>query len=208
MNGFEVYSLYVGLKTHFKNNHYNFAKFGIPKIKHDTFLGRRDRYFFEKIAKKYSQKELTNFFVSNFLHNENIWIGDFFDSETEEVYTKWKKRYESLEYRYEQDLQTIIEYFESSGLNLNNFVAPKDGELPLILQWVTQNKITPETYAILDTIYPLSKKYLEIYKDDVIFYDIIKKYAKYRIFLGIEKNIDFFREKLKTAVLGNQLAYK
>ena len=58
MNSFEVYSTYVALKTHFSRKTYDYFKYnGTVKVSIEKYNKRPDKYFFEKIAKKYNKED-------------------------------------------------------------------------------------------------------------------------------------------------------
>jgi len=79
MNGFEVYKIYLAIKLHFtsKNQSYDFHKHnGRTTARLATFTKRRDRYFFHKLSKSYNDKSIVDYFLSNFVSNTNIWVGD------------------------------------------------------------------------------------------------------------------------------------
>ena len=74
MNGFEAYRIYNAIRLHF-NTDFNAVKYHF-KTKASTpssFEMKKERYFFEKLARTYSnQNDLIAFYTSNFL-KENTW---------------------------------------------------------------------------------------------------------------------------------------
>ena len=68
MEAFEAYKIYHALKLHFTSD-YDYAKYnGKAKVTVDSYLKRKDRPFFAKVARKYMTTENTkNFFISNFI---------------------------------------------------------------------------------------------------------------------------------------------
>jgi len=112
MNGFEVYKVYLAIKLHFtsKNRSYDFHRHGgRTTAKLETFTKRRDRYFFHKLSRTYNSTTVVDYFVSNFVNNTNLWVGDIIGSTGDESYKEWSKRIESLHYYYEQDIDYILE---------------------------------------------------------------------------------------------------
>ena len=111
MNGFEVYKKYLAIKLHFtsKNQSYDFHKHaGRTKARLDTFTKRRDRYFFHKLSRAYSDTDIINYFISNFVSNTNLWIGDIIGRSGDDNYKTWSKKIEALHYYYEQDIDYIL----------------------------------------------------------------------------------------------------
>ena len=113
MNGFEVYKIYLAIKLHFtsKNQSYDYHKHnGRTTARMETFTKRRDRYFFHKLSRTYSDNDVTNYFVSNFVSNTNLWIGDIIGRAGDDNYKTWSKKVEALHYYYEQDIDYILNF--------------------------------------------------------------------------------------------------
>ena len=98
MNGFEVYKIYLAIKLHFtsKNQSYDFHKHnGRTTARLETFTKRRDRYYFHRLSKSYDNKSIVNYFLSNFVSNTNLWVGDIIGKAGDEHYKQWSKKIES-----------------------------------------------------------------------------------------------------------------
>ncbi len=68
---FETYQHYLSLKNHFTNPKYDFFKYGAKtRASMASFNKRRDKYWFEKTSRKYSDKEVVDFLVSNFVSTD------------------------------------------------------------------------------------------------------------------------------------------
>jgi hypothetical protein len=83
MSPFETYQAYLGLKNHFSNPKYDYFKYKKTRATLASFNRRADKYFFEKSSRKYNDKEIVNFLVSNFVATDNpqsIWIGEIINS--------------------------------------------------------------------------------------------------------------------------------
>ena len=112
MNGFEVYKIYLAVKLHFtsKGKTYDFHKYGgRTTARLETFTKRRDRYFFHKLSKSYNNITIVDYFVSNFVTNTNLWVGDIIGKTGDDNYKQWSKKIEALHYYYEQDIDYILE---------------------------------------------------------------------------------------------------
>ena len=81
---FETYQHYLSLKNHFANPKYDFFKYGAKTSASITsFNKRRDKYWFEKTSRKYNDKEVVDFLVSNFVsadNPQNLLIGEIINS--------------------------------------------------------------------------------------------------------------------------------
>ena len=64
MNGFEVYKIYLAMKLHFtsKKQSYDYHRHaGKTTARLATFTKRRDRYFFHKLSRTYSDTDIANY---------------------------------------------------------------------------------------------------------------------------------------------------
>ena len=118
MNGFEVYKIYLAIKLHFtsKGQSYNFHKhLGRTTARLETFTKRRDRYYFHKLSKSYNNNTIVDYFVSNFVSNTNLWVGDIIGKTGDDNYKQWTKRIEALHYYFEQDIDTMLNYMSDKN---------------------------------------------------------------------------------------------
>ena len=76
MSAFEVYRTYVAIKTHFTTDRYDYFRYGnnLNRVTPETFNKRNDIYFFERLGSQYEEKDVVEFFVSNFIVNSNFYI--------------------------------------------------------------------------------------------------------------------------------------
>ena len=106
MEAYEAYKIYHALKLHF-NSDYDYNKYhGKAKVTVDSYLKRKDKPFFAKVARKYLTPENTkNFFISNFIVNPKGWVGNF----NEQNYDDYRKRNQSLKYNYKNELSELFQ---------------------------------------------------------------------------------------------------
>ena len=63
----DAYRCYLALKNHFTKDHYDYIKYrGKTRASNQAFYKRKDRFWFEKFARNKNDKEIEEFFVSNF----------------------------------------------------------------------------------------------------------------------------------------------
>ena len=106
MTGFEVYKMYLALKQHFTKEKYDYHKYrGKVRASEDAFEQRHDRYFFKKLATKYSNQELVDYFVANFVFDPKGYIKSFSD----DVYKTWKINQESFSYKFKEDVYSLLD---------------------------------------------------------------------------------------------------
>ena len=184
---FETYQHYLSLKNHFTNPKYDFFKYGAKtRASIASFNKRRDKYWFEKTSRKYSDKEVVDFLVSNFVEADNasnLWIGEIINS-GERTYAEWMRRQQSLTYLFkEQSSELFLETKLEDALNCSK------GHPPVLKRFLS-GKISIETLVIYDKIFLFGKKFDKKLLDPV-WETVSLKMKKYNPFL----NIDVFQFK-------------
>lgn len=141
MSAFECYQQYIALKNHFNQPAYDYFKYnGKTNVGRSNFDVRKDRLFFEKLAK---HKDPIGFLVANLVENNKAWIRDIVYSEqAAELYSQQQKRIQSLTYVFENDLARLDKNFSSNFDILNN-------KQPLLVKLYLQKEISLETLAII-----------------------------------------------------------
>ena len=184
---FETYQHYLSLKNHFTNPKYDFFKYGAKtRASVTSFNKRKDKYWFEKTSRKYSDKEIVDFLVSNFISStnpQNLWIGEIINS-GERNYAEWTKRQQSLSYLYREQMQ---EFFSENKLE-DAFNCSKGH--PPILKKFLGGDVSIECLSICEKIFSFRKDF-DKKLDDPVWETVSLKLKKYIPFL----NIDVFRYK-------------
>jgi hypothetical protein len=184
---FETYQHYLSLKNHFTNPKYDFFKYGAKtRASIASFNKRRDKYFFEKTSRKYSDKEVVDFLVSNFVASDNpsnLWIGSLING-GEQVYTEWMRRQQSLSYLFKEQSNELF-----SQTKLEDALNCSKGHPPILKSFLS-GKICLETLVIYDKIFGFSKKFDKKLLDPV-WETVSLKIVKYAPFL----NTDIFQYK-------------
>ena len=182
--GFNAYKLYLAVKNHFTTN-YDFFKYnGKVNAKEDSFLKRRDKFFFAKLQRKYNNDQLRDLFVSNFADGEDFWIGNVLTQKAESVYTEWKARQMKLSYISEQDLRFLLDYYNERNLDFNSLFVMENGH-PILLQCVLRNDIYVETMIIIDRVLNYSRRWNKVL-DDPVWTEFKKRMDKYSPFVLFE----------------------
>lgn len=179
MKPFEAYQTYLAVKNHFDRDGYDYFKYhGKVPVKLESFYARRDRYFFEKLARNHST-DLVDFLVANFLVNDRAYSRDLTHDEAEKVYRDWNKRTSSLTYQFQQDLDAIDDLKES--------IAVREGQHPDLLRMLMSNRVSLETVVILDSLIGFIEKWDSKIEDRVIWPEVKRKLKKYRPFLKFDQ---------------------
>jgi hypothetical protein len=185
---FNVFCEYLALKSHFTNQKYDYFKYN-RKVRATitTFNKRRDRYWFERTSRKYSDKEIVDFLVSNFAlsdNPQNLWIGEIINS-GERTYTEWMRRQQSLSYLFKEQSEQLL-----SNNELKDVLSCSKGH-PILLKKFLGGEISLETIVIFDKIFSYRKNF-DKKLDDPIWETVSLKIQKYSPFLN---NIDIFKYK-------------
>ena len=182
---FETYQHYLSLKNHFTNPKYDFFKYGAKtRASVTSFNKRKDKYWFEKTSRKYNDKEVVDFLVSNFTatdNPQNLWIGEIINS-GERNYAEWMKRQQSLTYLFKEQSNELF-----SENELESVFDCSKGHPP-VLKMFLGGKISLETLVIYDKIFLFGNKFDKKLLDPV-WESVSLKLKKYSPFLI---NIDVF----------------
>ena len=202
MNGFEIYKVYLAVKLHFtsKNQSYDFHKHGgRTTARLETFTKRRDRYFFHKLSQSYNDTNIVDYFVSNFVTNTNLWVGDIIGHSGDENYKEWSKRIEALHYYYEQDIDYLLERMTANDMQFDDIFTSKDGQHPPIVKMILSKKISVETFVILEDILSFAKRLDKEISETVLWPKLHDRMLRYRPFMNFNttKYKITLRNKLK-----------
>lgn len=143
MDGYQTYQIYQSLKLHFTSD-YDAVKYNYrTAVKRDTFERRRDRYFFEKLSRRFSKEKLIHYFTSNLIQDTGVWIGDMSDK----IYSDYTARYDKLTYMLSQDMKFMSE----KGYSFNQLCTTSDNNTtnPL-LESLRTDEIQIESVVLVD----------------------------------------------------------
>jgi len=184
---FDCYKQYLSLKNHFTKEKYDYHKYcGKSRASVQSFYKRKDRFWFEKLSRGKDDKEVVEFFVSNFItctDPSKLWIGELI-REGEGRYTDWKKRTQSLSYVFREEMESLL-----LGTDINSVFAWEKGH-PIILKKYLGDEVSIETLVILDKILNFRTEFDNQFQD-IVWQTVSMRMKKYSPFL----NIDVFRYK-------------
>ena len=198
MAPFECYKTYLALKNHFNKDSYDYFTYNKKtRASLQSFYKRRDRFWFEKLSRQRDEKEIEDFFVSNFVScndPETLWIGEII-KEGEDRYKNWQRKVQSLSYIFKQETQS---FFEENKFD-DAFKCNK-GHPPLLKKFLS-GKISLETLVIYDKIFLFGNNFYKKLKDPV-WETISRRIRKYSPFLHID--VFYYKRILKEVILGEQ----
>jgi len=178
---FETYQTYLSMKSHFTNKRYDFFKYGgKSRATMTSFNKRKDKYWFEKTSRKYSDQEITDFLLSNFVNTDtpqNLWIGEIINS-GERKYADWMRRQQSLTYLFKEQSKELL-----SEKKLEEVFNCSKGHPPILKKYLG-GEISLETLVIFEKIFSFGKKFNRKLKDPV-WETVNMKMKKYIPFLNI-----------------------
>ena len=183
----DVYRTYLSVRNHFTNDNYNFFKFGgKTKASSSAFEKRRDRYIFDKVSKDYKDDEVALLFVSNFVAKEKFWIGNTLSEESRNIYTMWRKKIQSLSYIFENDVKAIIDEINDREIDFDSVFKIQDGQHPIILRLTLADRISLESFLILNKILDFFPQFNRRIEETIIWPDFYKKCVKYEPFVKVD----------------------
>ena len=191
---YETYQTYLSMKSHFTNPKYDFFKYGgKSRATVSSFNKRKDKYWFEKTSRKYSDQEILDFLLSNFItanNPQNLWIGEIINS-GERNYSEWMKRQQSLTYLFKEQLEGLL-----SEKKLDEVFDCSKGHPPILKKYLGGD-LSLETLIILEKIFSFVKKFDKTIKDPV-WETVSLKIKKYIPFINI--NIVYYKKILRKIV--------
>ena len=195
MMPFDAYRCYLSLKNHFTKDHYDYHKYrGKTRATVQAFYKRKDRFWFEKFARQKNDKEVEEFFVSNFIYSTDpatMWIGEMI-KEGEGRYQEWKKKTQSLSYIFKEEVENV---FDEQKVD-DAFDCSKGH--PPILKSYLGGDTSLETMVICDIIFGYGKDF-DKRLNDPVWETVSRKIKKYKPFLNI--NVPRYKKILKEVVI-------
>lgn len=186
MEGNKAFQRYLALKLHFTTDYDFFRYSGKVRSTNESFEKRKDSFFFRRLERKYSDNELTNFFVSNFVSNNKIkWIGELSSIDSEKTYVAWKKKMQSFSYVFKQDLLKIKDKMDMANPTL--LWEPNRGEHPEVLRMYLGKKISIETLIASNIVLNFLPRWDREIKDTIVWPDVSKYMRKYQPFMNVNK---------------------
>ena len=192
---FDAYRCYLSLKNHFTKDHYDYHKYrGKTRATVQAFYKRKDRFWFEKFARQKNDKEVEEFFVSNFIYSTDpatMWIGEMI-KEGEGRYQEWKKKTQSLSYIFKEEVENVFE-----EQKVDDVFDCSKGHPPILKSYLGGDT-SLETMVICDIIFGYGKNFDKRLTDPV-WETVSRKIKKYKPFINI--NVPRYKKILKEVVI-------
>ena len=195
MMPFDAYRCYLSLKNHFTKDHYDYHKYrGKTRATVQAFYKRKDRFWFEKFARQKNDKEVEEFFVSNFIYSTDpatMWIGEMI-KEGEGRYQEWKKKTQSLSYIFKEEVENVFD-----NKKIDDMFDCSKGHPPILKSYLGGD-ISLESMVIYDRIFNYGKDFDKRLKDPV-WETVSRKIKKYSPFLNID--VSRYKKILKEVII-------
>ena len=191
---FETYQAYLSMKSHFTNPKFDFFKYGgKSRATVTSFNKRKDKYWFEKTSRKYSDQQVLDFLLSNFViadNPQNLWIGEIINS-GERNYADWMRRKQSLTYLFKEQSEKLL-----SENELQTVFDCSKGH-PVILKRYLGGEISLETLTIMEKVFSFVRDFDKKLTDPV-WETVSLKIKKYIPFINI--NVYNYKKILKEVI--------
>ena len=191
---FETYRTYLSMKSHFTNPKFDFFKYGgKSRATMTSFNKRKDKYWFEKTSRKYSDQQVLDFLLSNFViadNPQNLWIGEIINS-GERNYADWMRRKQSLTYLFKEQSGKLL-----SENELETVFDCSKGH-PVILKRYLGGEISLETLTIMEKVFSFVRDFDKKLTDPV-WETVSLKIKKYIPFINI--NVYNYKKILKEVI--------
>ena len=150
-NGYQAYQIYQSLKLHFTTD-YDAVKYNYKtSVKQSSFERRRDRYFFEKLSRRFKREDLIHYFTANLIENQKVWIGDMSD----EIYSAYVARYDKLTYMFDEDVKFLC----NKGYTFDQLCSTtEDYSASPLLEALRAHEIRLETVVLMDILVNFLKR--------------------------------------------------
>lgn len=188
MQPWDAYLLYNALNLHFSSDSYDAIKYNYKtSARQKTFLQRKDRFFFAKLAKAYPERQqLIDFYVANLskwgspLHTFGGRGDDY-----EKTYTEWLRRMDSLTYIFGQEMDKLAEYCKKNNLRFDDLLVPKGNVVPIIQLWASE-EISLESVVILNQLTRFMDHAHKRVSDTIYWPIFHRKVYKYSPFIRVD----------------------
>jgi hypothetical protein len=181
MTPYECYQMYLSVKRHFTSNYSYFQYNGKVNASFDSFEKRKDRFFFQKMAKHTDPLGKT---VANMLNDPKVWIRELaYSDQSEEVYTSWAKRVQAMRHHFKSDLSKLTDKFNDMLV-----LAPWETH-PSLFKSYLENTVSIETLGIILMTTGAINRWDKDMKDDPLWMETSTKIRKYYPFLKLDEKV-------------------
>ena len=189
--GYDAYCLYLAINNHFHSDSYDYFRYnGKVSAKLESFMKRKDKYHFAKLARKYND-ELKDFLVANF-SKKKYYVRELLEMECEKNYIEFKKRKQKLTYLITEEMRYLFDKYK----HIDFCIGIKDGQHSNILREYLGGRIAAETLVAADKIFGIFTDYDSMVSENFIWPKTRRRLDSLAPFLELEN------KKLQTVLQG------
>ena len=174
MNEFQAYKEYIALKLHFTSDYDYFRYNGKTSVTPKSFNERKDKFHFKRLAKKYDDSTIIEYFIANIIDNKQ-WIGNM-DIAT---YSQWQAKIQSIEYVFSNDVEKLLTNVTEFDIIFNS----DKGNHPKLIKAYLGKKISLETLVIFEKLLDFRKTFNKEITDQIIWPKVNMLIEKYEPFV-------------------------
>ena len=158
---------------------------GKTKVSRAAFAKRKNLGQLKRLAMKFSEKEVVNYFVANLVAGDKT--GGLYNYSADKIYQDWLRRMESITYVFKEDLGKLaIECEKRKVDSLYIFECTPDTH-PLLLKMLLGGLISVETMVILENLKSYVETFDKVMYNDLVWNDVSRLIKKYKPFLKYDK---------------------
>lgn len=155
LSAFEAYTLFLSIKNHFTKPTYDYFKYnGKTYASRASFEKRKDKYQFDRLAKKYDAIEMKDLIIANIIKDRK-WVGDYLEEDSHDDYITYVKRRQSFTYVFSNELEKGFSSVDSP----KELFKIKPNQYPKIIQLYLNGEIHIDTFSVLDDFIKFSDKF-------------------------------------------------
>lgn len=175
--------LFLSLRTHFHSERYDFFQMnGKVRATEQSYQNRKDKVFFEKIAKQYNTTELKKFYIANFLEDRH-YITDMTGDDAHRAYINYISRHQAISYSFSRDLDKMFD------AGIDKIFTTKSTTYPQLIMMSLNKSINIESMVILNDLIKYTNKFDDVYHDDFVWPRMSLKIRKYKPFIHYDHSV-------------------
>lgn len=185
LSAYETYCLYLAIKSHFTTENYDYYKYqGKVRATKESFEIRRDRFQFQRLSRMYSDDQMFDFLVANFLHDIK-WIGELLDDDAKANYLQYIKRKQAFTYTFANEVSKLFNTVTSP----NKVFCKDNSSYPVLITSILSNEIGYDTASVMNKFFNFVPKFdRDLGTDDIIWRNIRLKIIKLHSLLDYDKS--------------------
>ena len=157
MKWLDYYQIYLGLKLHFEQTSYSYAKYGPKRVSEAS--AKRSYLLLKNIEGKREDKEAFELRLVAIFKHKVRYLTELYTPDSEALFTEYKDETSNWSYYLQRDIQYLCDEAEGKGLTFKEiFVSDNEFRIPFVLSMLERGRINFHTVAVLNSIIPFLDK--------------------------------------------------